>query len=85
MEMLTKEIGISRAQLHRKMKELTGISTCEFIRNLRLEQAARLIKEKKINISQVTYAVGFTNQSHFSTVFKKYFGMSPTEYAESDG
>jgi len=81
--MLTKDVGISRAQLHRKMKEITGISTSEFIRNLRLEQAARLIKERKINITQVAYSVGFNNQTHFSTVFKKHFGMTPTEYAES--
>ena len=83
MEVLTREVGISRAQLHRKMKELTGISTSEFIRNLRLEQAARLIREKKVNITQVAYAVGFNNQAHFSTVFKKHFGMSPTEFAEN--
>lgn len=83
MDLLTQEVGISRAQLHRKMKEITGISTSEFIRNLRLEQAARLIKEKKINITQVAYSVGFNNQTHFSTVFKKHFGITPTEYAES--
>ncbi len=82
MDVLTQEVGISRAQLHRKMKELTGIPTTEFIRNLRLEQAARLIKENKINITQVAYSVGFNNQAHFSTVFKKHFGMTPTEYAE---
>ena len=82
IEMLTKEIGISRAHLHRKMKELTGISAGEFIRNLRMEQAARLIRERNINISQVTYSVGFNNQAHFSTTFKKYFGVTPTEYAE---
>ena len=81
MEMMTHEVGISRAQLHRKMKEMTGISTSEFVRNLRLEQAARLIREKKINITQVAYSVGFNNQAHFSTVFKKHFGMTPTEYA----
>lgn len=85
MDILTREIGISRAQLHRKMKEMTGIPTSEFIRNLRLEQAARLIKENKINITQVAYSVGFNNQAHFSTVFRKYFGMSPTEYAEKRG
>ena len=79
--MMTHEVGISRAQLHRKMKEMTGISTSEFVRNLRLEQAARLIREKKINITQVAYSVGFNNQAHFSTVFKKHFGMTPTEYA----
>ncbi len=83
VEMMTLEVGISRAQLHRKMKEMTGISTSEFIRNLRLEQAARLIREKKINITQVAYSVGFNNQAHFSTVFKKHFGMTPTEYAEN--
>ena len=83
VEMMTHKVGISRAQLHRKMKEMTGISTSEFIRNLRLEQAARLIREKKINITQVAYSVGFNNQAHFSTVFKKHFGVTPTEYAEN--
>lgn len=83
VEKLTEEVGISRAQLHRKMKEITGVSTGEFIRNLRLEQAARLIEEDKINITQVAYSVGFNNQTHFSTVFKKHYGMSPSEYAET--
>ncbi len=82
VERLTGEVGISRAQLHRKMKEMTGISAGEFIRNLRLEQAARLIREGKINVTQVAYSVGFNNQTHFSTVFKKHYGMTPTEYAE---
>lgn len=79
---LAEDVGISRTQLHRKMKEITGISTGEFIRNLRLEQAARLIKEGNINVTQIAYAVGFNNQTHFSTVFKKHFGMTPTEYSE---
>jgi AraC-like DNA-binding protein len=82
VEQLTEDVGISRAQLHRKMKEITGVSTAEFIRNLRIEQAARLIREKKVNVTQVAYSVGFSNQAHFSTVFKRYFGMSPSEYAE---
>lgn len=82
VERLSESVGISRAQLHRKMKEMTGISTGDFIRNLRLEQAARLIREGKINVTQVAYTVGFNNQTHFSTVFKRHFGVSPTEYAE---
>ena len=82
VEMLTQEVGISRAQLHRKMKEMTGITTSEFIRNVRLEQAARLLKEQKLNITQVAYTVGFSNLAHFSTVFRKHFGLSPSEYAE---
>ena len=83
VEKLTEDVGISRAQLHRKMKEIAGVSTGEFIRNLRLEQAARLIEEGEINITQVAYSVGFNNQTHFSTVFKKHYGMSPSEYAET--
>ena len=82
VEMLTREAGISRSQLHRKMKEMTGTSTAEYLRNIRLEQGARLIREKKINITQVAYAVGFNNQAHFSTVFKRHFGVTPTEYSE---
>ena len=84
VDMLTQEVGISRAQLHRKMKEMTGISTSEFIRNIRLEQAARLLKEQKINVTQVAYTVGFSNLAHFSTIFRKHFGVSPSEYVERE-
>ena len=84
VEMLCQEVGISRAQLHRKMKEMTGISTSEFIRNIRLEQAARLLREQKINVTQVAYTVGFSNLAHFSTIFRKHFGVAPSEYAERE-
>ena len=82
VETLTTEVGISRAQLHRKMKEMTGLPVSEFIRNIRLEQAVRLLEEQKINVTQVAYTVGFSNLAHFSTVFRKQFGVSPTEYME---
>ena len=81
VEKMCDEVGVSRTQLHRKLKEMTGVPTSEFLRNIRLNEAARLIRECKINITQVSYMVGFANNSHFSTAFKKYFGMSPTEYA----
>ena len=84
VDMLTQEVGISRAQLHRKMKEMTGISTSEFIRNIRLEQAARLLREQKINITQVAYTVGFSNLAHFSTIFRKHFGVAPSEFIEQE-
>ena len=84
VEVLTKEVGISRTQLHRKMKEITGLPVTEFIRNIRLEQAARLLKEQKINVTQVAYSVGFSTLAHFSTVFRKQFGVSPTEYVEQN-
>ena len=84
VDVLTREVGISRAQLHRKMKEMTGLPVSEFIRNIRLEQAVRLLKEQKINVTQVAYTVGFSNLAHFSTVFRKQFGVSPTEYIEQN-
>lgn len=84
VDALTQEVGISRAQLHRKMKEMTGISTSEFIRNIRLEQAARLLREQKINVTQVAYTVGFSNLAHFSTIFRKHFGVAPSEYVERE-
>jgi AraC-like DNA-binding protein len=80
VEMLAEEVGLSRAQLHRRVKEMTGISTGEFIRNIKLKKAAELLSEKKINISQVAYMLGFSSQTHFSTAFRKFYGISPTEY-----
>lgn len=80
VEMLCQDISVSRTQLHRKMKELTGLSTSEFIRNIRLEQAARLLKERHVNVSQVAYTLGFNNVAHFSKVFRQHFGVPPSEY-----
>lgn len=82
IEALSKEVGISRTQLHRKLKEITGITTSDFIRNVRLKQAAKLLVEKKVNISQVAYATGFSNPTIFAVAFKKFYGCTPTEYAE---
>lgn len=84
VEMLAKEVGLSRVQLHRRLKEITGISTSEFIRNLRLKKAAELLAEKKVNISQIAYIVGFSSHTHFCTAFKKAYGVSPTEYMNKD-
>ena len=82
VEQLASDVGLSRVQLHRKMKQLTGIAASDFIRNIRLKQAARLISENNVNISQVAYAVGFKSLAHFSTLFKKYYGVSPSESAK---
>ncbi|RNI26835.1 hybrid sensor histidine kinase/response regulator [Rufibacter latericius] len=83
IEMITREIGISRVHLHRKMKELTNQSTSDFIRNVRLQQAADLLSSKRLNISEVAFAVGFTNLTSFSTAFKELYGVPPTTYMEA--
>ena len=71
VEMLAREVGLSRVQLHRKMKDITGVSTSVFIRNLRMKKAAALLQEGKLNISEIADAVGFDSQANFATVFKK--------------
>ena len=85
VEMLAQEVGLSRTHLHRKMKEMTGLTTSDFIRNLRLRQAADLLKSGQSTVTQIAYAVGFSNQAHFSSAFKKVYGMTPKEYMESAG
>ncbi len=82
VDSLAEDVGISRAQLHRKMKEITGIASGKFLRNLRMEQAARLLSEGKVGVAQVAYKVGYADQAHFSTAFKAHYGLSPSEYAE---
>lgn len=80
VEALADEVGLSRVQLHRRVKDITGITVGEFLRNLRMKQAAELLAKGDVTVSQVTYAVGMSNPTHFTTAFKKYFGVTPTEY-----
>lgn len=80
VEMLASNVGISRVHIHRKLKELTHLSARDFIKSIRLKQAAALLKEKKLTISEVAYATGYSNPSHFSNSFKEFFGASPKDY-----
>lgn len=84
VENLATDVGLSRVQLHRKMKQLTGIAAGEFIRNIRLKQAARLLSENNVNVSQVAYKVGFKSLAHFSSLFKRYYGVNPTAYVDKN-
>jgi AraC-like DNA-binding protein len=80
VDMIAEKAGISRVHLHRKMKELTGQTPHDFIRNIRLKQAANLLAAHNMNITEVMYACGFNNAASFSTIFKKFYGMSPRDY-----
>ena len=80
VDMIADEVGISRVHLYRKMKELTGQTPHDFIRQIKLKQAATLLASKKMNISEVVYACGFSNAASFSTMFKSVYGISPREY-----
>ena len=80
VDMIAQKVGISRVHLHRKMKELTNQTPHSFIRNIRLQQAAKLLKDGKQSITDVMYACGFSNSASFSTMFKNLYGCSPREY-----
>jgi AraC-like DNA-binding protein len=77
-------MNMSRSTLFRKLHALTGESPTEFIRNIRLKRAASLIKNKFGNVTQVSYEVGFNNLSNFNKTFRKFYGVSPTEYARKN-
>ncbi|HEY5823146.1 MAG TPA: helix-turn-helix transcriptional regulator, partial [Cyclobacteriaceae bacterium] len=81
VEQMADEIHLSRAQLFRKLKAITGISPNEFINDIRLEKAAVLIQAKADILTQISYAVGYNEQSYFAKRFRKKFGVSPREYA----
>lgn len=80
VEQIAGEVGLSRSHLHRKMKELTGESTSDFVRNVRLKRAAYLLEGGNHSIAEVMYACGFDSPSGFSSRFKKFYGVSPSEY-----
>ena len=75
-------LGMSRMQLHRKLKALTGLSATEFVRSQRLKLAASLLQTSNSNISQIGYQVGFNDPSYFAKCFKEAYGCSPTEYSQ---
>jgi AraC-like DNA-binding protein len=80
VEILCEEIGMSRSQLHRKIKAITNQSTTEFIRNFRLQRAAELLKQDAGNIAEICYMVGFNSQNYFTKMFQTLFGKTPLEY-----
>ena len=82
VEIIADKVGISRVHFYRKMKDLTGQAPRDFLKYVRLKEAGRLLKEKKMDITGVSIAVGFKSLSAFSTNFKALYGLSPTEYVK---
>ena len=82
IDRFASEIGVSRMQLYRKLDALTEMTVKEFIRDIRLKRAAQLLIQKKMNVSEVAYAVGFKDLSHFRKCFRQEFNMSASEYID---
>ncbi|PLX00035.1 MAG: hybrid sensor histidine kinase/response regulator, partial [Marinilabiliales bacterium] len=82
VENFSTEMAFSRMQLHRKLTGLTGQSTSEFIRNIRLNKAAKLLASNSGTVTEIAFQVGFNNLSWFTRCFKEQYGMSPTEFTQ---
>jgi AraC-like DNA-binding protein len=76
-------LAMSKTQLHRKIKGLTGQPPGEFLRHYRLKRAAQLLKQQGSRVKEVASDVGFANLSYFTRSFKDLFGKSPSEYAQT--
>ncbi len=74
------ELGVSRTMLFTKIKAWTNFTPNEFIQEIRMKRAAQLLEQNKINISQISYKVGFNNPKYFSKCFQKKFGETPSQY-----
>jgi AraC-like DNA-binding protein len=73
---------MSKMQLYRKLKTLTGMTPGEFIKHLRLKEAAQLLHQTNFTVSEIFFRTGFNNQSYFFREFKKRYNCAPNEYRE---
>lgn len=79
IEQFAKEVFMSRMQLHRKLKALTGKPASLYVRSFRLLRAKKMLEEKLGNISEIAYSVGFSSPAYFSKCFRDEFGIPPSE------
>lgn len=82
VEDLSKEVGLSRVHLFRKLKALTGFSPSQYIRNYKLDKALAIIETEKIRVADLAYKVGFQDPNYFLKCFKEKFGKTPSEFAK---
>lgn len=80
VEDIGKEVGMSRSNLYRKIKGLTGLTIVQFVRNTRIKRAAQILNETSLNVSEIAYMVGFQDVDYFSKCFKKEFNIVPSKY-----
>lgn len=82
IEDIANGINMSRSVFFKKLKALTGLSPNELLKNVRIKQAAKLIKENNYSMQQIAFMVGFNDAHYFSRCFKQKYGMTPSEYKE---
>ncbi|MEM9894903.1 MAG: response regulator [Bacteroidota bacterium] len=82
-DLIAREMGMSHSVIYKKLKALTGFNLVEFVRDYRLQQAGQMLKTYKLGIAETCYKVGLTDKKYFSKIFKKKFGLTPSDYARS--
>ena len=83
VEDLSRDAGLSRSALHRKLVKLTGKSASDFITEIRVKKARELLENDVATVSEISYRVGFTDPSYFTKVFKKYYKVLPGDVRKS--
>lgn len=83
VEQLSKEIGISTVYLNKKISAMTGKTTSEYVRSLRIKKGAALLSKTQMSIAEIAYEVGYTEPKYFSKYFKEEYGMLPSEYRKN--
>lgn len=83
-DIFCNKLGMSRTNLHNKLKAITGQSTTEFVRSIRLKRAAQLLSSGGYNVNDVVYMVGFTSPSYFTKCFKEYFQKLPNQFVKEN-
>jgi AraC-like DNA-binding protein len=83
IEELSKKIGMSTVYLNKKISALTGKTTSEYVRSIRLRKAAQLLEKSDLSISEVAYEVGYNSPKYFSKYFKDEYGILPSEYRKN--
>jgi YesN/AraC family two-component response regulator len=81
-QLICRELGVSRALLYNKMKTITGAGAKEYITKIRIEKAKALMESTALTIAEISDMTGFASQSYFSTAFKNYVGMTPSQYKQ---
>ena len=81
VEQLSRELGMSRVYLYKKLLSLTGKSPIEFIRSIRVQRAAQLLEQSQLTVSEIAYEVGFNNPKYFTRYFKAEYHCLPSAYA----
>jgi len=82
IEKLSEQLGVSRVQLYRKIKQISGLTPVDYLRNFRMVKGVNLLEEHRYSISEIAYQTGFSSPAYFTKCFRDIFNMTPSEFLE---